>query len=94
VASRLVLSVQFDDDVLTVTYGEMFDNGLASERALNIPKGSDYDDEIAAVQDAVDSLLDDAIEDSALMTPIDTSQYAQSPDERDRELGPGDPGDS
>lgn len=64
---RLIATVALEPDALVLTYmtlpADLRENGLAAQHQLTIPKGSDYDDEIEAVTDAVHALLADALDD-------------------------------
>lgn len=46
-------------------------NGLAWQHSVLVPRSSDYDDEISAVEDAVLALLEDALDDEERAEPID-----------------------
>ncbi len=81
---RLVLGLEMGENEVKVTYGEMFANGLALQHEVHVPRDSDYEDELAAVQEALDALLTDVLQDAGNMTPIDLDQ---PDDETDEELG-------
>lgn len=81
---RIVRSISFVDGGLTLEYVTPADdikaNGVTVNHALMVPAGDDYDDEIDAVIEAVNALLEDVLEDLPVLAPMD---FAPPVDEDD-----------
>lgn len=56
-------------------------NGLIWEHNVSIPMGSDYDDEIEAVREALEALLTDALDDEDRAEPIDPTEEEEDDDD-------------
>lgn len=46
-------------------------NGLMWSHTVNVPAGSDYDDELQAVTEALHNLLDDVLDDETRAEPVE-----------------------
>lgn len=66
---KLIAGIAVDDDAITITYlslpEDLRENGLAATHQIAVPMGEDYRDEIDALLDAAQALLEDALEDFA-----------------------------
>jgi hypothetical protein len=71
---RLIGSLRFEETGVVVEFDEVYPNGLIRQQTLMIPHAGDYMDEITAVQDALDELVDDVMEDTGLMTPMSAEE--------------------
>lgn len=60
-------------------------NGLVWQHAVLVPRKSDYDDEIEAVEDALIALLEDALEDEGLAEAVDLPGPEDKDDEEDED---------
>ena len=58
-------------------------NGVIHNHTLYVPAGIDYDDELAAVTDAVKALLDDVLEDLPLLPPAGRPVIEQADEQED-----------
>lgn len=79
---QLLLSVNFEQAGINIAYvdpGDVKASGLVMTRQLFVPYGSEYDDEIDVVVDALNALLLDALEDFPRLPAIAPS----IPDEED-----------
>lgn len=68
--------IDFEDGVVRLTYKTLPQDSrgpLVAEHSLTIPWGSDYDDELAALVNAAEELLADALEDFGTYEPNDFS---------------------
>lgn len=77
---RLISEVRFEESGVAVEFDEVYPNNLIRHQILMVPYGTDYVDEIMAVQVAVEALVDDVLEDTTLMAPL-TLEELQQPDE-------------
>jgi hypothetical protein len=83
---RLIRSLTFQPDgSVAVEYvtpaTDVKANGLEINHVLLIPRDSDYDDELDAVMEAVNAMLEDAIEDLDTAAPFDFSSDDDEDDE-------------
>lgn len=90
--NRFINSVTFNQESLTVEYGELYEFGVVKMTRIDVPLvgGSQYLDECMAVETSVQALLEDVLEDtnSARVVSIEEMQEAgQDDDEIDLELG-------
>jgi hypothetical protein len=60
-------------------------NGLIWQHTVQIPRGSDYDDELDAVMEAIAVLTRDVLEDQELAEPIDIDEPEDEEDEEEDE---------
>ncbi len=58
-------------------------NGLISSHSVQIPRGSDYDDELDDVMEALAALLHDALEDTELAEAIELPEDEEEEEEDD-----------
>lgn len=58
-------------------------NGVLLNHTLFIPAGSDYDDEISALQTAACGLLEDVLEDLPALEPIQAQRQVDDDDDDD-----------
>lgn len=56
-------------------------NGLEWKHTVLVPRDSDYDDELAAVLEALNQLLADALDDEDRAEPIDMDQEEEEDDD-------------
>lgn len=69
-----VIGVSLTDGGIELAYMQLADirqNGLAWQHRVFVPDGSDYDDEIEAVTDALQALLVDVLEDEKTALPVE-----------------------
>ena len=56
-------------------------NGLTWQHQVFVPRGSDYDDELDAVDEALQALLADVLDDEDRAEPIDPEEEEEDDDE-------------
>ena len=82
---NVLASVEFHGDGLSLTYvrypKDVRQNGLAWQHRVLVPHGSDYDDEIEAVVDALEALLADVLDDEDRAAPIDPDEEEEEDDD-------------
>lgn len=86
--AREILGVEFGVEAVIVTYftnpDDLRRTGLQQSHRLIIPVGDhEYDDEVAAALDAVQALLNDALEDVANLPPWDPDSSDEDEDEEE-----------
>lgn len=81
-----IASIEFTQHGLGITYTrvprDIRKNGLIWQHQVGVPHGSDYDDEIEALMEAAQALLDDVLDDEDRAEPIDP-EPEQDEDEDD-----------
>ncbi len=74
-----------EDGGLAITYGrlrrDVRKNGLMWQHTVVVPAGSDYDDELEAVGEALQSLLEDVLEDQKTAEEIDLTEPEEEDDD-------------
>lgn len=75
------------DGGVVLTYGrvpqDIRKNGLMWQHSVQIPAGSDYDEELEAVSDALQALLEDVLEDEETAEAIDLDEEEEEEVEDD-----------
>ena len=76
---RLINHVRFEPAGVIVEFDEVYPNGLIRRQSIEVPlgSGSDYLDEVMAVQAAVEALVDDVLEDTGLMAPLTVEELME-----------------
>lgn len=82
-----ILAVVPGPEGIDITYGripqDVRKNGLIWQHQVTIPRGSDYDDEIEAVEEALSALIDDVLEDEETAEPVDLVEEDEDDEEDD-----------
>lgn len=64
---RVILGLELGGDSVTFTYitipADIRETGLAQQHTIQIPLGGDYEDEVDALMEAAEALLEDALDD-------------------------------
>lgn len=79
--TRLITGVDLDDQGFAVEWVESFENGAQTRRQIRVLYGTDYDDEIQAVLDAVNALIDDVAQDMTRMPALRVELSADEEEE-------------
>jgi hypothetical protein len=86
---RLVTGLRFEQHGVVVEFDEVFKNGLVRQQTLMVPHGADYMDEIMAVQESIDALIEDVLEDTVLMQPLTVEELRDLAEEDEPDLDEG-----
>lgn len=85
-----VVAIALGDEGVELTYvrvpQDIRKNGLAWTHSVQIPRGSDYDDELEELADALNALLTDVLEDEPTAEPIELPERVED----EREAGDGE----
>jgi hypothetical protein len=80
-----VMSLEFNPEGVVVNYTriprDIRKNGLAWQHAVLVPAGSDYDDEITDLLEAVAALIEDVLDDEDRAEPVELVDEEEEADE-------------
>lgn len=70
---------------VVISYGrfpeDVRKNGLMWQHSVNVPAGTDYDDELTTLMDALRTLLLDVLDDETRAEPVDIEEEEEDEDE-------------
>ena len=80
-----VMGVELNPDGIAITYTriprDIRKNGLVWQHMVLVPNGSDYDDEISELLDAIGVLIEDVLDDEDRAEPIELEEEEEDDDE-------------
>jgi hypothetical protein len=88
----ILVGVQFEEAVVALQYIDPNDlkaNGAQKHLTLYVPRDDDYDDEIAAIEDAVQYLIADIGEDWSQLRSVDELKRSVEEADPDDDEGEG-----